>query len=163
MKRKKYYLDSQSAQNILAIASKISGKLKAGDIILLKGSLGVGKTYFARNLIVETLKFNKIWDEVPSPSFSLIQIYDTLNPKVCHVDLYRISFLSELEELGLEDLYDDFITLIEWPERLGNRLPSRFLEIEFSFSTRGEDKRNLAILFEGSNWDHISVPLIQDS
>ena len=151
-----YFLENQSTQNIFEIACKFSGNLKAGDIIFLRGPVGAGKTFFARNFIIETLKSQNLWDEVPSPSFSLIQTYDTINPPICHVDLYRLSYSSELEELGLDYLYKNSVTLIEWPERLENKLPARFLEIEFSFTRNKEDKRNLSIVFLGTNWEYIS-------
>ena len=154
-KESKYYLKCQNAKNVFLIAHKLSGKLQPGDTVLLKGPVGSGKSYFARNFIIETLKLRNLWDEVPSPSFSLIQIYDIITPKICHVDLYRLSFFSEIEELGLEDIYKDSVTLIEWPERLKNRLPQRFFEIEFSFSTYNEDTRDLSFGFKGPNWEYI--------
>jgi len=151
-----YFVENQSPQNIFEFASKFSGKLQAGDIVFLRGPVGVGKTFFARHFIIETLKSQNLWDEVPSPSFSLIQTYDTITPPICHVDLYRLSYLSELEELGLDYLYKNSVTLIEWPERLENKLPARFIEIEFSFIKNKENKRNLSIVFLGPNWDYIS-------
>ena len=159
---KTYHLNNQTVKNVHEIACKCSEKLQAGDIIFLKGPIGVGKTFFARSLIINTLKSQKLWDEVPSPSFSLIQMYDNMTPPICHVDLYRLSFLSELEELGLEDLYKDSVTLIEWPERLESRLPTRFFQIEFSFIKTMEDRRNLSIVSRGSNWDHVFKSFIKD-
>ncbi len=152
---KKYFLENQNTKNVFELACKLSGKLQAGDIIFLRGPVGSGKTYFARHFILETLKSQNLVDEVPSPSFSLIQIYDIMVPKICHVDLYRLTYSSELEELGLENLYETSVTLIEWPERLEKRLPSRFFEIEFSFIRRNEDKRDLSFIFSGPNWDYI--------
>lgn len=155
-KRETYFLENQSPKNVFELACKLSGKLRKGDIVFLRGPVGSGKTYFARNFILEILKSQNRCDEVPSPSFSLIQIYDTIVPPICHVDLYRLSFSSELEELGLENLYESSVTLIEWPERLANRLPARFFEIEFSFSKNKENERNLSIVFLGPNWEYIS-------
>jgi len=156
MQSRTYNIENQSSQNILEMAYKFSCKPNAGDVILLRGPIGSGKTFFARNFIMESLKSHQLSDEVPSPSFSLIQVYDTIEPKIYHVDLYRLSLRSEVEELGLHTLYSDSITLIEWPDRLENRLPLRYIQIEFSLVERQENLRNLSIVFVGQNWDHLS-------
>ena len=156
MQSKTYNIGNQSSQNILEMASKISCKPNAGDVILLQGPIGSGKTFFARKFIIESLRAHQLRDEVPSPSFSLIQVYDTIEPKIYHVDLYRLSLRSEVEELGLDALYGDSITLIEWPDRLENRLPLRYVQIGFSLVERQENLRNLSIVFVGPNWDHLS-------
>ena len=156
MQNNRFDIGNQSSQNILDMACKISCKPTAGDVILLKGPIGSGKTLFARNFILESLKACQLWDEVPSPSFSLIQVYDMIIPRICHVDLYRLSLRSEVLELGLDELYGDSITLIEWPDRLENRLPERYVQIEFSLDDHDENLRNLSILFVGPNWNHLS-------
>ena len=156
MQSKTFNIVNQNSQKISEMASKISGKPNAGDVILLQGPIGSGKTFFARSFIIESLRAHQLWDEVPSPSFSLIQVYDTIEPKIYHVDLYRLSLRSEVEELGLDTLYGDSITLIEWPDRLENRLPLRYVHIEFSLVEGKENLRNLSIMFVGPNWDHLS-------
>ena len=80
--------------------SRLSKILEIGDILFLKGSIGAGKSFFARCIIREYLNISKVYEDIPSPTFSLVQTYDNIKPKVCHVDLYRISFSSELEEIG---------------------------------------------------------------
>jgi tRNA threonylcarbamoyladenosine biosynthesis protein TsaE len=85
---------------------------RAGDILTLSGDLGAGKTTLARGFL-EALGHE---GEVPSPSFAIVQPYDTLEPPVWHVDLYRLNSASELQELGL-DAAEDGVLLIEWPER----------------------------------------------
>ena len=154
-KKESFHLLRQNAHKVSKIAFKLAGKLHKGDTIFLKGPVGVGKSYFARNFILENLKQQKLSDEVPSPSFSLIQIYDHLTPRICHVDLYRLSYISELEELGLDYIYRDSVILIEWPERMESRLPERFFQIEFSFNDKKDCERDLSIVFEGANWDHV--------
>ena len=156
MQSKTFKIVNQNSQKISEMAYKISGKPNAGDVILLQGPIGSGKTFFARSFIIESLRAHQLWDEVPSPSFSLIQVYDTIEPKIYHVDLYRLSLRSEVEELGLHTLYGDSVTLIEWPDRLENRLPLRYIQIEFSLVERQENLRNLSIVFVGQNWDHLS-------
>ena len=156
MQSRTYKIGNQNSQNILELAYKFSCNPNAGDVILLQGPIGSGKTFFARNFIVESLRAHQLSDEVPSPSFSLIQVYDTIEPKIYHVDLYRLSLRSEVEELGLNTFYGESITLIEWPDRLENRLPLRYIQIEFSLVERQENLRNLSIVFVGQNWDHLS-------
>ena len=93
---------------------RLAAVAQAGDVITLSGPLGVGKTALARGFIA-ALGHD---DEVPSPSFALVQPYEELNPRVWHVDLYRIEVASEMDELGL-DSASDAVLLVEWPERAG--------------------------------------------
>jgi len=101
-----------------ALAARLAAVLRPGDVIALSGDLGAGKTTFARGVLC-----GLGWGgEVPSPSFTLVQTYDTV-PPVWHVDLYRLDSADEAEVLGLDDIWDTAAVLIEWPERLGGRLP----------------------------------------
>ena len=95
-----------------AFGGKLSKKLCVGDIITLSGPLSAGKTTLVRGLL-KALGHN---GEVPSPSFAIVQPYDSLKPPVWHVDLYRIDDPSDLAELGLEDIREDGVLIIEWPE-----------------------------------------------
>ena len=95
-----------------AFGAALSRVARAGDVITLSGPLGVGKTALARGFI-GTLGHE---GEVPSPSFAIVQPYEELDPRVWHVDLYRIEDASEIEELGL-DCAADAVLLVEWPER----------------------------------------------
>ena len=87
---------------------------RAGDVITLSGALGAGKTTLARGFLAALGHIG----EVPSPSFSIVQPYDDLDPPVWHVDLYRLEDPRELEELGL-DSAADAILIVEWPEQAG--------------------------------------------
>jgi tRNA threonylcarbamoyladenosine biosynthesis protein TsaE len=87
---------------------------RSSDVITLSGPLGVGKTALARGFLGALGHEG----EVPSPSFAIVQPYDELNPRVWHVDLYRIEDPSEIEELGL-DAAADAVLMVEWPERAG--------------------------------------------
>lgn len=100
----------------LRLGADLARLLEPGDTVLLEGSLGAGKSALARSLI-RALAGAEI--EVPSPTFTLIQSYDSLPKPVAHLDLYRLSGPEDLDELGLDDLQPSHIRLIEWPERLG--------------------------------------------
>src|SRR5262245_58590357 len=95
------------------LGARIAKGLQPGDAVLLKGELGAGKTTLAR-AILEGLGTE---GHVPSPTFTLVQAYETERLAVCHFDLYRIESPRELEELGMEDALDQGAALVEWPER----------------------------------------------
>lgn len=97
-----------------------------GDVFLLKGPLGAGKSVFARAFI-QHIAGEKI--DVPSPTFTLVQTYDTLEASLWHFDLYRLESPEEIYELGWEDALNNNILLIEWPERLGHLKPTIYKEI----------------------------------
>jgi tRNA threonylcarbamoyladenosine biosynthesis protein TsaE len=129
-----------------ALAGGISRLAQLGDIIALRGELGTGKTAFARAFIRAR---GDPEEEVPSPTFTLVQLYD-LHPAIWHFDLYRLRSPEEAWELGIEEAFGDGISLIEWPERLDQLLPKRRLEIFFAFG-RAPDARR-ATLDPGEGW-----------
>jgi len=96
----------------LAFGAGLAKALRVGDVVTLSGPLSAGKTTLVRGL----LKALGHKGEVPSPSFAIVQPYESLQPPVWHVDLYRIDDPSDLAELGLEDIRDDGVLIIEWPE-----------------------------------------------
>ncbi len=109
-----------------ALARRIAALARPGDVVALTGDLGSGKTFFARAFIGE--------DEVPSPTFTLVQIYDRPMGRVWHFDLYRVARASEAIELGIEDAFAEGISLIEWPDRLGALLPLERLDVVLDFA-----------------------------
>lgn len=102
------------------IGASLAGVLRAGDVIALSGPLGAGKTTLARGVLAAL----GLSGEAPSPSFSLVITYDPPDVRLplWHVDLYRIEEAGEIDELGLDDARTDSALLIEWPERMGDRL-----------------------------------------
>ncbi|SDD45827.1 hypothetical protein SAMN05421538_101650 [Paracoccus isoporae] len=102
---------------LAAIARALATELRGGDTVLLEGPVGAGKSHFARAFIRAVLRNPA--EEVPSPTFTLVQSYDG-DPPVWHADLYRLSDPAEVEELGLLDAMEEAITLIEWPDRMGD-------------------------------------------
>jgi tRNA threonylcarbamoyladenosine biosynthesis protein TsaE len=109
-----------------ALARRIGGLLRAGDAVLLSGPLGAGKSAFARALLRDLAGDPAL--DVPSPSFTLVQSYETPLGLVHHYDLWRVDPGPDLRELGLDDAFRD-ITVIEWPDRLGDSAPADALEI----------------------------------
>lgn len=113
-----------------ALGAAIAAKLAPGDLVLLKGDLGSGKTTLARAI----LSALGIEEAVPSPTFTLVQTYAAPRFAISHYDLYRLKRASELDELGLEEALEDGAALIEWPERAEDRLPSDALSVHLELS-----------------------------
>jgi tRNA threonylcarbamoyladenosine biosynthesis protein TsaE len=108
-----------------ALAARIAALARPGDVIALNGELGAGKTSFARAFI----RARGGAGEVPSPTFTLVQVYELGESAVWHFDCYRLRRPEEAWELAIEDAFSDGISLVEWPERLGPLVPPRRLLI----------------------------------
>jgi tRNA threonylcarbamoyl adenosine modification protein YjeE len=106
------------------LGSGIAAGLKPGDAVALWGDLGAGKTTLARAI----LRALGVRDEVPSPTFTLVQNYET-RPRVAHFDLYRLKSAREMEELGFDDALAEGAVLVEWPERAPEALPPEALHV----------------------------------
>jgi tRNA threonylcarbamoyl adenosine modification protein YjeE len=107
------------------LGARIARGLSQGEAVALSGDLGAGKTTLARFI----LRALGVTEETPSPTFTLVQTYETPALTVRHFDLYRIEAPAELDELGVEDALEEGAALIEWPERAGNRLPGDMLHV----------------------------------
>ena len=118
---------------LAAFAAEIAAEARAGDLIALRGPLGVGKTTFARAF----LRALGCDEEVPSPTFTLVQSYDLTPCPVWHYDLYRLEQAEELWELGIEDALAEGIVLMEWPERAEGLLPEARTLIDMRFAEPG--------------------------
>lgn len=130
------------------VAGQIGAQLAAGDTILLEGPIGAGKTHFARGLIQSVLA---VPEDVPSPTFTLVQVYDVQQGELWHSDLYRLGDVSEIVELGLTTAFEDAICLVEWPDRLGGLAPTNALNIRFETGDTDE-ARQLAFSWEDAKW-----------
>ena len=114
----------------------LAGLVQPGDTVLLHGPVGAGKTHLARALIQARLGRA---EDVPSPSFTLVQTYAADGADIWHADLYRLSHPHDVLELGLDDAFASAICLIEWPDRLGKSTPKNALNI--TLSAEGDGRR----------------------
>ena len=133
-------------ENLIILAQPLAKTLRKGDVVALWGDLGAGKTTFARTLI-QTLVGKPV--DVPSPTFTLVQIYDSLQGEIWHCDLYRLKEPEEIFEIGLEDAFYQAICLVEWPGRLENLLPQR--RIDIAFTIQDETTRKISVTLVGSH------------
>ena len=141
-----------------ALARDLAARARAGDVIALRGELGTGKTAFARAFINALPRPEAApsggavaeAEEIPSPTFTLLQIYERDPAPVWHFDLYRLERPMDARELGFEEALGQAITLIEWPERLGPLLPAERLEVCLAFGDSPNARR--ATLIASGAW-----------
>lgn len=152
-------IEIASPKEMEDLARDLAPVLAPGDVLALSGPLGAGKTAFARALIQTRLAACGRDEEVPSPSYTLVQAYDLGDADLWHVDLYRLGDASELAELGLADAFATAIVLVEWPDRLGPLLPARHAAIDFAFLPEDDEARRLVIGFSGPGWDAVEAAL----
>ena len=136
-----------------ALAGRIAGLVQVPDVIGLSGDLGAGKTAFARAFIRAGGAPD---EEVPSPTFTLVQTYDLTAGRVYHFDLFRIERPDAAREIGLEDAFAEGISLIEWPERLSGDWPVDRLEITFSQGAK-PDARRVRLIGRGRWRDRLAT------
>lgn len=129
-----------------ALGARLGLVLRAGDVVALRGDLGMGKSTLARAAVRAALAEPDL--AVPSPTFTLVQSYDRPDCAIWHVDLYRLDGPDDALELGLDEAFADAASLIEWPDRLGAYLPVDRLDI-----TLGEDgEGRMADIQAGPTW-----------
>jgi tRNA threonylcarbamoyladenosine biosynthesis protein TsaE len=125
-----------------ALAACIGARLRPGDTLLLEGGIGAGKTAFARALIRAAT--GNPGEEVPSPTFTLVQTYPSPQGKIWHADLYRLTHPDEARELGLAEAMENAICLVEWPDRLGDLTPDGALTLSFEALPLGPHRVRLS-------------------
>ena len=119
------------------LGAAVGKLLRVGDAVLLYGDLGAGKSTLARGLVRALTRPD---EEVPSPTFTLVQQYEPTSgarPFLSHFDLYRLADADEAFELGLDEAMDEGAIIVEWPQRLGTRLPPDRLDIELTIVSEG--------------------------
>jgi tRNA threonylcarbamoyl adenosine modification protein YjeE len=125
-------------------ARVIAEEIKPGDLVTLSGGLGAGKTAFARALVRALAGDPRL--EVPSPTFTLMQVYDSPRAPVVHADFYRLSGAEELYELGWDEIADQAFALVEWPERAASALKATRLDIAMDLAPHGGPDARVATL-----------------
>jgi len=120
---------SKSEKETLKYAAQFAQSLKQGDIVALHGTLGTGKTVFSKGIIQALCHTNT---DVPSPTFTIVQSYDSEKGPLYHFDFYRLKSPEEGYEIGIEDAFTDGICLIEWPEKIGSLLPQKHIDVFLS-------------------------------
>ena len=138
-----------------ALAAWLAPRLGPGDVVLLEGGIGAGKTHFARALIQTRLAAAGRHEDVPSPTFTLVQTYATDGPDIWHADLYRLTDPAEAWELGLDEAMETAICLVEWPDRLGAAAPARALRLHFSVD--GDDEARTLVVQAGDERWHTLI------
>jgi tRNA threonylcarbamoyladenosine biosynthesis protein TsaE len=137
------------------LASAVSALARAGDVVVLAGDLGAGKTAFVQG-------FGRglgVVDRITSPTFTLVHVYDDGRIPIHHLDVYRLDQLSEALDLGLAEMLDEGgVVLIEWGDAITPVLPHDYLEVRLTFGD-GDDDRQVAIRPVGDGWTGRSHPL----
>lgn len=140
-----------SAEHSADFARRLAPNLAPGHVILLQGGIGAGKTHFARNLIQARLAAAGLHEDIPSPTFTLVQTYEDAHTEIWHADLYRLNHPDEVDELGLIDAFDTAICLVEWPDRLGALRPPSALLVDLS-TTEIEGQRHARFTCPTDSW-----------
>jgi tRNA threonylcarbamoyladenosine biosynthesis protein TsaE len=149
---------SRSVNQTLRIGKKIAANLNGGEVILLSGSLGAGKTVLAKG-IAQGLGINK--NVVVSPTFILLRVYQG-KYLLQHFDFYRIKDPQDLLALGYQEyFYSDAVTVVEWPERLKFLLPKEFLKIKLC--TKAKDQRYFKFTAKGARYKKLLEKIHEDT
>jgi tRNA threonylcarbamoyladenosine biosynthesis protein TsaE len=143
------------------LARAVAPHLGAGDLLGLTGGLGVGKSLFARALIGARLAALGRREDIPSPSYTLVQTYDLGTVELWHADLYRLGADREMAELGLDEAFGTAICVVEWAERLGPLAPARWLQLALDFVPGRDAARRATLTARGPSWDWLNAALAE--
>jgi tRNA threonylcarbamoyladenosine biosynthesis protein TsaE len=134
------FLTSHQPEDTARWATALTDIAVPGRVVCLWGDVGAGKTFFARCLIQALQARHGTPEDVPSPTFTLVQTYDAGDLEIWHADLYRLSGPQEVYELGLIAAFETAFCLVEWPDRLGDLIPKGALHMTFSHAEGLEDR-----------------------
>ena len=129
-------IDISKESSTAKFARKFSKVLKVGDVVLLHGEIGAGKTTFIRYLINSLEKKNKVkLGEITSPTFSILNEYEIKNITIRHYDLFRIKDTNEIKNIGIYENIKDFITFIEWPDKIQKKIKKKY-NLYFKYNSK---------------------------
>ena len=142
-----FYIFSSGINETSKIAAIISLFLRPGDAVILTGELAAGKTYFVKALALGL----GCTELVTSPTYAIAHFYDMKSGSLLHIDLYRLSGVTEFRDLGLEEYFPDSITVVEWGDKITEEFPD-YLSIGFDFAGPTENHRKLTFFCVGERW-----------
>lgn len=154
-------LDLPTEARTASLARALAPDLGPGDVLALSGSIGAGKSAFARALIRARLNAVGLDEDIPSPTFTLVQTYQADDLEIWHSDLYRLTHPDEAAELGLDEAFTTALCLIEWPDRLGRDLPASALHLTFSDGATDESRR-VVLTSQSAHWANRLTPVLAD-
>lgn len=140
-------LISNSENETIDFGKKIAKNLKKGDVIVLTGDLGSGKTKLTEGI----LTYFGLQNEISSPTFTIVNEYDTKELKIFHFDVYRLADIDEFYAIGGEEYFEKGVSIIEWGETIEEALPKDYIKINFERNIENENFRNIKIEFIGNS------------
>lgn len=146
-----YIYNSKSENDTKKLAMKMASMLKKGDLIVLCGELGSGKTKFTEGF----LTYFGLENEISSPTFTIVNEYKKDDINIYHFDVYRLEDSSEFYAIGGDEYFENGICLIEWGELIEDALPNEYIKIDFSRDDSNENERILNIQSIGNKYDNI--------
>lgn len=148
---KNYIYNSKSETDTKKLAIKMASMLKKGDLIVLCGELGSGKTKFTEGF----LTYFGLENEISSPTFTIVNEYKKDDINIYHFDVYRLEDSSEFYAIGGDEYFENGICLIEWGELIEDALPNEYIKIDFSRDDSNENERILNIQSIGNKYNNI--------
>jgi tRNA threonylcarbamoyladenosine biosynthesis protein TsaE len=140
-------ITTRSAHETEQVGAALGTQLRPGDLVVLSGDLGAGKTVFVKGVA----RALGVVDPVTSPTFTIVQEYDGTLPLV-HVDVYRLERMQELHDLGFEELLDGNVVVVEWGDAIAHALPADRLEVCLALDEADDDVRRIEITSHGTRW-----------
>lgn len=147
-----YRFISNSEEDTKNFAKKLAFKLNIGNIIVLTGELGAGKTKFTEGF----LSYYNLEKEISSPTFTIVNEYISKSIKIAHFDVYRLEDSDEFFAIGGEEYFNNSICIIEWGEIIENILPTNYIKISFEKNPDTENIRFLNIQTYGNKFDNLA-------
>ena len=146
---KNYTFKSNSENETKEFAKKFASKLNKGDVLVLSGDLGSGKTKFTEGF----LSYFDLEDEISSPTFTIVNEYHKNDINIYHFDVYRLEDSSEFYAIGGDEYFEKGICIIEWGELIEDALPKKYIKIDFSRNSENENERILNVQLIGQDFN----------